>query len=204
MLSASSFAFCLSSSRRRSASARVCVTMDSASIRACCIIFAASRCNRSSSCFARSASSSDFRILSCRVSRACSSGRHANFANSPSSTRNVTIVQINNPGSGCTSGLSIANYLSITLTASLSLGCLSQRERHLPYQHDQQYKNLSQNCNAFEQEQRQVYRTGDPVGCRGLARDALGGRRGEPAHSQSSADYDHAQSQRGTEVVQEI
>ena len=36
----------------------------------------------------------------------CSSGRHANFASSASRTRNVTIVQMNSPGSGWTKGYS--------------------------------------------------------------------------------------------------
>ena len=55
-----------------------------------------------------SASASDFRIVSWRASSACSSGRHANFASSASSTRKVRIVQMNRPGSSWTSGLSMA------------------------------------------------------------------------------------------------
>src|SRR5262245_47398022 len=170
MVSASSFALTLSSSLKRSASERVLDRIESASTRACSMIFADSCCMRASSSFARSAPSSDFLIASCRPSSDFRSGRHANFARSPSRTRKVRIVQINSPGSGWTSGLFITNYLLFRL--------LQRRQGSWSQYHNEKNENLGQDGDAFKQKQRQVHRAGDPVGGCGLSRDAVasGGR----------------------------
>src|SRR5688500_12172532 len=94
---------------------------------------------RSISCLALCASSSDLAIASRRTSSACSNGPHANRASNASRTRNVRMVQMKSPGSGWTRGLSMT----------------------LLQQHDQQAEHQGQNGNAFEQEQREVYRSDD-------------------------------------------
>src|SRR4029079_8910190 len=133
----------------------------SASCRERATICADSVFSRSSSCRACWASSSDLRIAFWRVSSASSSGRHANFASSASSTRKVTIVQMKSPGSVWTNGLSIALFSHSAWRSPERLALRNARAPTSLQQHDQQREHLGENRDAFQQEERQVDGAGD-------------------------------------------
>ena len=94
------------------------------------------------------------------------------------------MVQMNSPGSGWTNGLFM--------------------DRLLLQQHDQQHEHFGENRHAFEQEEREVHGARDLVGRAGLPRDTFGGRRRQLTDAETRADDDHAEANRGTEVMQNL